>query len=144
MISPPKSQLSVIPIVSHILSILSPYSLNLMYIGPCIIVIVEELETNLMSQFISFTSSVPNMFRTLISPSSGAYVFSIVSSHWLCVFVSMCVGSFSVASLGWYLCSRLKNWCVETTASACHTDTTPTQPHRNSNTHRKKNKQPMW
>jgi len=27
---------------------------------------------------------------------------------------------------------------------ACHTDTTPTQPHRNSNTHRNKNTQPMW
>jgi len=29
-------------------------------------------------------------------------------------------------------------------ASACNTDTTPTQPHRNSNTHRNKNTQPMW
>ena len=47
-----------------------------------------------MSQFIKFysTSSVLNMFRTLIYPSSGAYDFSIVSPHWLCVLVSMCVG----------------------------------------------------
>jgi len=29
-------------------------------------------------------------------------------------------------------------------ASACHTDTTTTQPHRNSNTHRNKNTRPMW
>ena len=29
-------------------------------------------------------------------------------------------------------------------ASACYTDTTPTQPHRNSNTHRNKNTRPMW
>ena len=29
-------------------------------------------------------------------------------------------------------------------ASACNTDTTPTQPHRNSNTHRNKNTRPMW
>ena len=33
-----------------------------------------------------------NMFRTLIHLSSGACDFSIVSPHWLCVFVSMCVG----------------------------------------------------
>ena len=47
-----------------------------------------------MSQFIKFyfTSSVLNMFRTLIHPSSGACNFSIVSPHWLCVLVSMCVG----------------------------------------------------
>ena len=47
-----------------------------------------------MSQFIKFyfTSSVLNMFRTLIHPSSGAYDFSIVSPHWLCVLVSLCVG----------------------------------------------------
>jgi len=65
-----------------------------MYIGPCIIVIVEEYETNLMSQFIKFyfTSSMLNMFRTLIHPSSGVWDFSIVSPHRLCVLVSMCVG----------------------------------------------------
>jgi len=47
-----------------------------------------------MSQFIKFyfTSSVLNMFRTLIHPSSGTFDFSIVSPHWLCVLVSMCVG----------------------------------------------------
>jgi len=39
-----------------------------------------------------FTSSMLNMFRTLIYPSSGACDFSIVSPHWLCVLVSMCVG----------------------------------------------------
>jgi len=31
------------------------------------------------------------MFRTLIHPSSGACYFSIVSPHWLCVLLSMCV-----------------------------------------------------
>ena len=47
-----------------------------------------------MSQFIKFyfTSSMLNMFRTLIHPSSGTCDFSIVSPHWLCVLVSMCVG----------------------------------------------------
>ena len=47
-----------------------------------------------MSQFTKFyfTSSMLNMFRTLIHPSSGACDFSVVSPHWLCVFVLMCVG----------------------------------------------------
>jgi len=47
-----------------------------------------------MSQFIKFyfTSSVLNMFRILMQPSSGACDFSIVSPHWLCVLVSVCVG----------------------------------------------------
>ena len=44
-----------------------------------------------------------NMFRTLIHPSSGACEFSILSPHWLCVLVSMCVGVsvwlFGVVSL---------------------------------------------
>ena len=47
-----------------------------------------------MSQIFKFyfTTSMLNMFRTLIHPSSGAYYFSIVSPHWLYVLVSMCVG----------------------------------------------------
>ena len=55
-----------------------------MYIGPCIIVTVEVKETNLMSLVLMFyfTSSMLNMFRTLIHPSSGAWDFSIVSPHW--------------------------------------------------------------
>ena len=39
-----------------------------------------------------FTSFALNIFRTLIHPSSGACEFSIVSPHWLCVLVSMCIG----------------------------------------------------
>ena len=46
-----------------------------------------------------FISSMLNMFRTLINPSSGACDFSIVSPHWSCVLVLMCVG-VSVG-LGW-------------------------------------------
>jgi len=44
-----------------------------------------------MSQFIKFyfTSSVLNMFRTLIHLSSGACNFFVVSPHWLCVGVSV-------------------------------------------------------
>ena len=33
-----------------------------------------------------------NMFRTLLHPSTGDYDFSIVTIHWPCVLVSMCVG----------------------------------------------------
>ena len=36
-----------------------------------------------------FTSSMFNMFRTLIHPSPGVCYFSIVSPHWSCVLVSM-------------------------------------------------------
>ena len=39
-----------------------------------------------------FTSSILNLFRTLIHPSSGAYDFSILSPHWSSVLVSMCAG----------------------------------------------------
>jgi len=47
-----------------------------------------------MSGFIKFyfTSSMLNMFRTSIHPSSGACDFSVVSPHWLCSLGSMCVG----------------------------------------------------
>jgi len=47
-----------------------------------------------MSQFIKFyfTSSMLNIFRTLIHPSSGVCDFPIVSPQWSCVLVSMCVG----------------------------------------------------
>ena len=68
-----------------------------------------------MSQFIKFyfTSSMLNMFRTLIYPSSGTSDFSIASPHWLYVLVSMCV--------------RVSVWLVGVVsvwqASACHTDT---------------------
>ena len=56
---------NVDPLLSHISR--SHFKVNLMYIGPCIIVIIEEKETNLMSQFIKFyfTSTMLNMFRTL-------------------------------------------------------------------------------
>ena len=77
-----------------------------MYIGPCIIVIVEEQETNMMSQFIKFyfTSSVLNMFRTLIHPSSGAFeFFYCITTLVVCSCFDVC-WSFGVAGLGWYPC----------------------------------------
>jgi len=39
-----------------------------------------------------FTSSMLNMFRTLIHPSSGACEFSVVSPYWSCVLVSVWLG----------------------------------------------------
>ena len=70
-----------------------------------------------MSQFIKFyfTSSMLNMFRTLIHPSSGACDFSIVSPHWLCVLVSMCVG------VSVWLVGVVSVWQAE--APTSHTET---------------------
>jgi len=45
-------------------------------------------------------------------------------------------------SINSLLCEFYIHWTVhhcDSCASACNTDTTPTQPHRNSNTHRTKN-----
>jgi len=39
-----------------------------------------------------FTSYALNMFRTLIYPSSGAYIYSVELPHWSCILGSMCVG----------------------------------------------------
>jgi len=39
-----------------------------------------------------FTSSMLNMFWSLIHPSPGACDFSIESPDWSCVLASMCVG----------------------------------------------------
>jgi len=82
-----------------------------------------------------FTSYVLNMFRTLIYPSSGAGDYSVELPHWsYCSWFDVC-WSFGVVGLEWYPCCRLK---------LCNTDTTPTQPHRNANTHRTKNNRSMW
>ena len=64
-----------------------------------------------------FTSSMLNMFRTLIHRSSGTCDVSIVSPHWLYVLVLMCVGVS--LWLGW---GGIR-------VAGCYTDTTP-----NSNT----------
>jgi len=81
-----------------------------------------------------FTSYVLNMFRTLIYLSSGACDYSVELRHWSYFSWFDVCWSFGVVGLEWYPCCRLKLCC----ASACNTDTTPTQPHRNSNTHRTK------
>jgi len=90
-----------------------------------------------MSQFIKFdfTSSMFDMFQTLIHPSSGACDFSVVSPHSLCVLVSMCVG------VSVWLVGVVSMWQAEAQLQHGYH---PNQPHRNSNTHRNKNTRPMW
>jgi len=58
--------------------------------------------------------------------TSGACDYSFELPRWsYCSWIHVC-WSFGVVGLEWYPCCRL-------------TDTTPNQPHRNSNTHRTKN-----
>ena len=100
-----------------------------MFIGPCIIVILKNKGPTWCHLLFYFTSYVLNMFQTLIYPSSGACDYSVESPHWLyCSWFDVC-WRFGVDGLEWYPCC----------ASACHTGTTPTQPHQISNTHRTKN-----
>ena len=76
-----------------------------------------------------FTSYVLNVFRTLIGvyTSSGACDYSVELPHWsYCSCFDVC-WSFGVVGLEWYPCCSLKP------------ETTPIQPHWNSNTHRTKN-----
>jgi len=95
-----------------------------------------------MLQFIKFyfTSSMLNMFRTLIHPSLGACEFFVVSPHWfVCSCFDVC-WSFGVAVWGG---TRVTGWSSIPRFSLPH-GYHPNQPHRNSNTHRNKNTQPMW
>ena len=77
--------------------------------------------------------------------SSGACDYSVELPHWsYCSWFDVC-WSFSVVGLEWYTCCRvfqpttripLQPNHIKT--QACNTDTTPTQPNRNSDTHRTK------
>ena len=72
-----------------------------------------------MSQFIKFyfNSSMLNMFRTLIHPSSGACNFSILSLHWSCVLVSICVG------VSVWLVGVVSVFCFSLPPQPSHTET---------------------
>ena len=59
-----------------------------------------------------FTSYVPNMFRILIYPSSGACDYSVELPHWsYCSWFYVC-WSFGVVGLEWYPCCRLQP-CIQ-------------------------------
>jgi len=78
-------------------SVVSPHWLRVL-VSMCVGVsvwlvgVVSVLQAEAQLLLFYFTSYVLNMFRTLIHPSSGACNFSVLSPHWLCVLVSMCVG----------------------------------------------------
>ena len=63
-----------------------------MFIGPCIILIVEYRETNLKSLALLFHYLMLNMFRMLMHPSSGACDLFVELFHGLYCSGSMCVG----------------------------------------------------
>ena len=64
----------------------------LMFIGPCIILIVEQRQTNLMSLALLFHYLMLNLFRMLVHPSSGACDLFVELFHGLYCSGSMCVG----------------------------------------------------
>ena len=88
----------------------------LMFIGPCIIAIVDEWKTNLMSLVILFHFLVLNMFRTLIYPSSRACDCVDELPHRSSCSQFVVCWSFCC---GWYLVVF-----VLQAASACKTNTT--------------------
>jgi len=66
--------------------------LNLMFIGPCIILIVGLREKNLMSLVLLFHYLMFNLFRMLIHPSSGVCDVFVELFRGLYCSGSMCVG----------------------------------------------------
>jgi len=63
-----------------------------MFIGPCIILRVEQRETNLISFALLFHYLMLNMFRMLIHPSSGICDLFVELFHGLYCSGTMCVG----------------------------------------------------
>ena len=111
-----------------------------MFIGPCIIVIVEEWKTNLMSLVI--------LFHFLCAQHVSDINISIIRSLRLCCWITKSVVLFSVRCVLEILCGWF--WVVFvlqaeaqlcfSCASACKTSTIQNQPHQISNTQRTKNK----
>ena len=90
-----------------------------MFIGPCVVVIVEEWKPNLISLFY-FTSYAFNMFRTLIYPSSGACDCVVELPHRSSCSQFVVCWRFGAAGFQWCSFCRLKHNC----ASACKTNKT--------------------
>jgi len=105
----------------------------LMFIGPCIIVIVEGKKTKLMSLAV--------LFHFLCAQHVSGINLSIIRSLRLCCWITTSVvivlGSMCVGDSVWLVFSggRVAGWST-TCASASNTDTTKNQPHQTSNTQR--------
>jgi len=86
-----------------------PYTnMSLMFIGPCIVLIVEWRETNLMSLALLFHYLMLNMFRMLIHPSSRACDLFVELFHGL--YCSVRIEVFALAYV--YSDERLVMTCV--------------------------------
>jgi hypothetical protein len=97
------------PILTLSVFLSTNIKMALMFIGTCIILIVEWRETNLMSLAFLFHYFMLNMFRMLIHPSSGAYDLFVELFHGL-----YWSGMMSVGVTVWF------GW-----------DATPPQPNHN-------------
>ena len=119
----------------------------IMFIGPCIIEIVEEWKTNLMSLAI--------LFHFLCAQHISYINISIIRSLRLCCWITTSVVLFSVRCVleiwcGWVCVVELPHrsfcslfvvcWRFGAAGFAINTDTTQTQPHQISNTQRTENK----
>ena len=108
-----------------------------MFIGPCIIAIVDKWKTNLMSLAI--------LFHLLCAQHVSDTDISIFRSLRLCWWITTSVVLFSVRCVLELLLRlvfggvRFAGWSTSC-ASACKTSTTQNQPHQISNTQRTENK----
>jgi len=107
------------------------YGVCFTFIGPCIIVIVEEQKTNFMSLVILFhflcTQHVSDINTSIIR---SLRLFCWITTLVYCSWFDVCWSRF-----GWVgVVSVLQ------AASACNTDSTQTQPHQISNTQRTEDK----
>jgi len=100
-----------------------------MFIGPCIILIVEKREANLMSLALLFHYLMLNMFQMLIHPSSGACDLCFGLFHGLYCSGSMCVG----VALWWCGIRMQAEALMFQPASGYHTTTTQHQHTSNQN-----------
>ena len=107
----------------HISSNVEACGVNLMLIGPCIIAIVEEWNTNVMSLAI--------LFHFLCAQHVSDINISIIRSLQLCCWITTSVVLFSVR------CALEAGWSC---ASACKRNTTQNQAQQISNTQRTENK----
>ena len=103
-------------------------NVTLTFNGPCIIVIVENKRpTWCYLLFLFHFLCAQHVSDINISIIRSLRLFCWITTLIVCSWLNVC-------------------WCfiVVGLASACNMDTTPTQPHRNINTHWAKNTRPIW